>query len=185
MLYFVSWIIWGLRNDPELLKERAQSLEKDGKEWDKKLVRINLVFSIAFYTVAGLDAVRFGWSQIDARIAPFALLFAILGYVFPLWALTNNPFASGIVRIQKERGHTVVSDGPYRFVRHPMYVGTLFYGNGAPLYLDSWWALIPGMALIASIIIRTALEDRTLQEELPGYREYAQKVPYRLIPGIW
>ena len=183
--YFSIWVIWGMRNDPALLQERAQSLKKDGKEWDKKLVQFNLVISIAFYVVAGLDAVRFGWSQVDARIIPFALLFAVLGYVLPFWAMTNNPFASGIVRIQKERGHKVVSGGPYQFIRHPMYLGTFFYGIGAPLYLGSLWALVPGMALITTIIIRTALEDRTLQEELPGYREYAQKVRFRLIPGIW
>lgn len=183
--YFASWVTWGIRNDPDLLRERAQSLNKDGKDWDKKIVKFNLVISIVFYVVAGFDAVRFGWSRVDARILPFALLFAVLGYVFPLWAMTNNPFATGIVRIQKERGHRVVSEGPYRFVRHPMYVGTLFYGIGAPLYLGSFWALIPGMALVIMIVIRTALEDRTLQEELPGYREYAQKVRFRLIPGIW
>ncbi len=113
------------------------------------MVRYNFLASTSLYVVAALDAVRFGWSQVDVRLVYLGLLIAIVGYLIPFWAMTNNPFASGIVRIQTERGHYVVSDGPYRFVRHPMYVGSLFYGIGIPLFLGSYWALIPGLLTIA------------------------------------
>ena len=93
--------------------------------------------------------------------------------------------SSGVVHIQEERGHHAVSQGPYRFVRHPMYLGILFYGSAIPVFLGSWWALIPGGLMILAFIIRTALEDRMLHEKLPGYKEYAGEVRYRLVPGVW
>jgi protein-S-isoprenylcysteine O-methyltransferase Ste14 len=116
----------------------------------------------------------------------FAALAVILAsYAFSSWALIENRFFSSVVRIQKERDHQVVSSGPYRWVRHPGYAGALWLYLATPLFLDSVWAFIPAVLLMAVLVIRTRLEDRTLQEELDGYREYAQRVRYRLFPGIW
>jgi protein-S-isoprenylcysteine O-methyltransferase Ste14 len=102
-----------------------------------------------------------------------------------VWATGVNAFFSQVVRIQSERGHTVISSGPYRYVRHPAYVGMILVVMGAPIMLGSWWALIPGVISAALTIIRTALEDKTLQAELPGYVEYSEHTRYRLMPGVW
>ncbi len=165
--------------------ERARSLRHEAPRWDRAIVGIYTMFSLVLYIVAGIDYGRASWSQVPELWENAAFVLVLLGYLMPLWALTNNPFASGIVRIQKERGHTVSSDGPYRFVRHPMYVGTLFFSLGAPIFLGSWWALLPGLGMAALFVLRTALEDRTLQTELKGYADYAQRVRYRLVPGVW
>jgi protein-S-isoprenylcysteine O-methyltransferase Ste14 len=109
----------------------------------------------------------------------------IAGYSFSSWALIVNRFFSGTVRIQTERGHHVVTDGPYRIVRHPGYAGGLLGFVMIPFLLDSLWALIPTFLLTVVLVVRTALEDATLQKELPGYAEYAQRTRYRLIPGVW
>jgi len=102
-----------------------------------------------------------------------------------VWATGVNAFISQVVRIQSERGHTVISTGPYRLVRHPAYVGMILVVLGAPIMLGSWWALIPGVISALVVTVRTKLEDQTLQAELPGYVEYAQQTRYRLAPGIW
>ncbi len=96
-----------------------------------------------------------------------------------------NAFLVTTVRIQEERGHRVVTNGPYRFLRHPTYVGAILFTWGGPLLLGSWWALIPGTIAVIAFVVRTYLEDRTLQAELPGYQEYTQQVRYRLLPGVW
>ncbi|MGZ9223107.1 MAG: methyltransferase family protein, partial [Anaerolineales bacterium] len=114
-----------------------------------------------------------------------ALIVIILGFLFGSWAMVENRFFSGVVRIQKDRGHHVISSGPYRFVRHPGYAGALWTYVFLPMLLDSIWALIPAFLVIGVLVLRTALEDKTLQEELPGYKEFARKTRYRLIPGIW
>jgi protein-S-isoprenylcysteine O-methyltransferase Ste14 len=148
------------------------------------LVKVNLLVSFTVYIVAGLDT-RFQWSSMGIGLQWIGFVLLILGYVLPQLALTNNPFASGVVRIQKDRGHTVSSGGPYKFVRHPMYLGSLLADFGIPLFFGSYWALIPGAIMAALFIYRTEREDQTLQEELPGYKEYSQKVRYRLVPGVW
>ena len=186
VVYFVVWVYWGLRNDPDLLMERASAMEKEnnGKSWDKTLVKVNLLVSFTVYIVAGLDT-RFEWSSMGISLQWIGFVLLILGYVLPQLALTNNPFASGVIRIQTDRGHKVSTGGPYKFVRHPMYLGSLLADFGTPLFFGSYWALIPGTVMAALFIYRTAREDQTLQEELPGYKDYAQKVRYRLVPGIW
>jgi protein-S-isoprenylcysteine O-methyltransferase Ste14 len=129
---------------------------------------------------------RFGWSpHIPWGVQLAALVFVVLGFGFASWAMIANAFFAGPVRIQDERGHAVASEGPYRFVRHPGYVGWIVSGVALPLMLGSGWALIPAVLAAVALIIRTALEDRTLREELDGYTEYAQRVRYRLVPGIW
>lgn len=176
--------VWMARNDPELSQERLQWGENT-KPWDRWIVSGNGVLTLALLVVIGIDAGRFGWSSVPPVVRGLALLGFIPAFGLPLWASHVNTYLAATVRIQDERGHHVVSDGPYAMIRHPMYAGMLFYSICLPLLLNSWWGLTVSAALAALIILRTSLEDRTLQAELPGYREYAGQVRYRLIPGVW
>ncbi|MBM3151774.1 MAG: isoprenylcysteine carboxylmethyltransferase family protein [Chloroflexi bacterium] len=175
------------RKNPDMLAERAASLGKeDAKPWDRVLVVIVAVVGPwVMMLVAGLD-VRFGWTPPPSLAwQVVGLAGVLLGYLLSIWAFVENRFFSAVVRIQKERGHTVVSAGPYRLVRHPGYLGGLLSNLAAPLMLGAFWTWIPVALLGAGFIVRTTLEDRTLQDELEGYRAYATKVRYRLFPGIW
>lgn len=174
------------RVHPDLIKERARFMEaKDTKPWDKILAPLLGIGSILVLLVAGLDR-SYGWSSPFSLIANIlALTGIVIGYAFSSWALVANRFFSGTVRIQTERGHHVVSSGPYRLIRHPGYAGGLLGYVLIPVLLDSLWAFIPAGLLAAVMVVRTALEDRTLQAELPGYAAYAQKTRCRLIPGVW
>lgn len=174
------------RRNPDIITERARSMElEDAKTWDKILSPALAFGGLLILIVAGADK-GFGWSalfSLNARVV--ALLVIVLGYVIGSWALIENKFFSGVVRIQTDRGHQVVTTGPYRFVRHPGYAGALWTYLAMPVLLDSLWALIPTVLLIAILVLRTSLEDRTLQAELPGYAEYTKQTRYRLFPGIW
>ena len=174
------------RVHPDLIKERARFMEaKDTKPWDKILAPLLGIGSILVLLVAGLDR-SYGWSSPFSLIVNIlALTGIVIGYAFSSWALVANRFFSGTVRIQTERGHHVVSSGPYRLIRHPGYAGGLLGYVLIPVLLDSLWAFIPAGLLAAVMVVRTALEDRTLQAELPGYAAYAQKTRCRLIPGGW
>jgi len=174
---------WMLRHDPGLINERGRVAE-NVKGWDKIIVTIYSVRLFGMVAAAGLDA-RFGWSSVPLalKLAGAAAYVFFLGLSF--WVMAENTFLSGVVRIQEERGHHTISTGPYRYVRHPLYAGMLCMFWGMPLMLGSWWALLLGLLTGALFVIRTTLEDKTLQAELPGYTEYAQKVRYRLIPGVW
>jgi protein-S-isoprenylcysteine O-methyltransferase Ste14 len=190
VLIFTSGIggrIWAERRHPGLTAERTHSLEASNvKAWDKVLAPL-MALSVSFplVIVAGLDQ-RFGWSPVfPIWLNITGILLIALGYAFGVWALAENRFFSSMVRIQTDRGHVVCDSGPYLVVRHPGYAGNLLAMPGIVLALDSAWTLIPvGFALVVTLI-RTTLEDRTLQEELPGYREYASRVRYRLIPGVY
>lgn len=174
------------RRNPELVVERARlGQQKDTKPWDKILSPLMAFGSLLISLVAGLD-IRFGWSPgFGLPVQLIALFIILAGTAFGTWALLENRFFSAMVRIQTDRGHQVVSTGPYRWIRHPGYVGTFFFFMAMPFFLNSVWALLPAALLLIAGIIRTSLEDRTLQDELEGYREYAQRVRYRLVPGIW
>jgi protein-S-isoprenylcysteine O-methyltransferase Ste14 len=174
------------RKHPDLIAERARFMDaKDTKPWDKILAPLLGLGSILILVVAGLDK-YYGWSSAsNSALNLVALIGIVLGYGFSSWALIENRFFAGTVRIQTERGHYVISTGPYRIVRHPGYAGGLFGYVFIPLLLDSFWAWIPTILLAVVMITRTALEDKTLQAELPGYKEFAQKTRYRLLPGIW
>jgi len=174
------------RRHADLLVERTRSMGmEDAKPWDKVLAPSMALGSVVPLVIAGLDKL-YGWTApFELNIKIIALVIVILGYVFGSWALIENRFFSGVVRIQTDRGHQVVTTGPYRIVRHPGYAGALWTYLATPILLDSLWALIPTILLFGVLILRTSLEDRTLQEELPGYREFTQKTRYRLFPGIW
>ena len=176
------------KRHPDLLAERAKFMQhKDTKPWDNVLARLVGLGGALIPLAAGLD-VKYGWSKTDYSMSVelVALAFIVIGYIIGSWALLENRFFSGTVRIQKERGHHLVSSGPYAWVRHPGYAGALLTYFATPLLLDSPWTFVPVIFIAIVLVIRTALEDRTLQEELPGYKEYAaKKTKYRLLLGIW
>ena len=175
------------RRHPGLLAER-QNIEniQTLKAWDKVLAPLMaLSLSLPLVIVAGLDH-RFGWSPaFPLWLILIGFFLIAFGYAFAVWALVENRFFSSVVRIQTDRGHVVCDSGPYRIVRHPGYAGNILPLLGIVLALSSLWTLIPAAVALVIAVIRTALEDRTLQEELPGYKEYARRVRYRLFPGIY
>ena len=175
------------RRHPGLLAER-QNIDniQTVKAWDKVLAPLMaLSLSLPLVVVAGLDH-RFGWSPaLPLWLILLGFFLIAFGYAFAVWALVENRFFSSVVRIQTDRGHVVCDSGPYRIVRHPGYAGNILPLLGIVLALSSLWTLIPAAVALVIAVIRTALEDRTLQEELPGYKEYARRVRYRLLPGIY
>jgi protein-S-isoprenylcysteine O-methyltransferase Ste14 len=177
-------LIWLKKNDPELLKER-RSTRKDVKGWDKKIILAYTITLIIMLALAGLDAVRFRWSQMPLMLKVLGFLGFIPAVTLGFWAMKQNTYLAQYVRIQKERGHRVITTGPYKYVRHPMYVGVILFILCFPLALGSLYSFIPALIIVILFIIRTSLEDKTLQEELEGYQEYAKRVRYKLIPGIW
>jgi protein-S-isoprenylcysteine O-methyltransferase Ste14 len=185
ILWSVATIIFILPVNPKMLAERSRP-QAGAKRWDLAMVSAMGIFVLAAYLIACLD-VRLGWS----RPVPFGLQLAGLVVAFLgndillVWSMVANAFFTAVIRIQTDREHTVATSGPYRFVRHPGYVAAILFYLATPLLLGSWWALIPAALSAVILVVRTALEDRTLQNELPGYKEYAGRVLYRLIPGIW
>ncbi len=172
---------------PDLITERAHYTEaENAKKWDKLFVTMVALWgTFLVWIVAGLDF-RFGWSSplaLGWQVA--ALLIMVLGYSVSVWAMAVNRFFSAVVRIQTDRGHTTITTGPYRVVRHPSYSTGILAYLAIPVFLGTLWAWIPAGLTAILTIVRTAFEDRTLLEELDGYREYAQRVRYRLVPGIW
>jgi len=160
-----------VRINPEMIAERAE-IKEGTKSWDRVLT-------------SRLDK-RFGWSpEFSIYIQLLAFVFVGLGYAFASWAMLSNPFFSGTVRIQEERGHTVASTGPYNYVRHPGYSGWSLANLATPVALGSLVGLVPAVLFLLNLIIRTAMEDQTLQDELDGYKAYTQQVRYRLIPWVW
>ena len=172
--------------NPELMEERSEFKPREGVQtWDVILSAVARVSLLGSYVVAGLD-VRFGWKpEIPLAVQIAAFAFGLLGAGLIAWAMAANRYAAVYARIQQERGHVVATTGPYRFVRHPFYVGTITFSLMIPLALGSPWALIPGGLAALLFIVKTAAEDRILREGLDGYREYAERVRYRLLPGVW
>ncbi len=171
---------------PGLMAERARMFEReDAKPWDKVLAPLVVLLTVLIGGAAGVDRLIGAPAGFGLAANLLALAVILAGYSFGTWAMLVNPFFAGVVRMQAERGHTVITAGPYRWVRHPGYLGTLAFNLFVPLLLDSAWAFVPVAIFIAVIVARTYLEDRTLQAELPGYRDYTHRVRYRLIPGIW
>jgi len=179
--------IWAEHRHPGILAERAKCLKaQDVKSWDKIIGPLMAFFlSFPLVIVAGLDH-HFAWSpHFPIWINLLGFVLTTFGYAFAVWAFVENRFFTSLVRIEKDRGHEVCSSGPYRILRHPGYAGNIFALPGIIIALDSVWTLIPVVIAIIIAVIRTELEDRTLQNELKGYKEYVQQVRYRLIPGIY
>jgi protein-S-isoprenylcysteine O-methyltransferase Ste14 len=172
--------------NPELLAEREKGFRDEGvKRWDKWIAGLAGGMLLPLWVVAGLD-VRFHWTgRMPIAFHVGGLLANILGYALFLWAMVSNAFFAEGVRIQQERGHRVATDGPYRYVRHPGYAGAIMAAVATPFLLGSLWGLIPAIMAAALYVVRTGLEDKTLMEELPGYKEYARQTCYRLLPSVW
>ena len=176
--------LWGVRNDQGQLNERSKG-GQNTKSWDKMILVIYTILLISMLVLAGLDAGRFRWAEAPLVLQILGWLgAAFAGYVIFRTAAVNT-YLSRTVRIQDDRGQKVIDSGPYARVRHPMYLGIIVLMISIPLLLGSLWALIPGGLIGILFVLRTALEDRTLFKELPGYPEYAHRVRYRLLPGIW
>jgi protein-S-isoprenylcysteine O-methyltransferase Ste14 len=171
---------------PDLIAERARFLQQeDAQSWDKELLPLMGLAGILVLVVAGLDE-RLGWSpSLSLPVKILALALILGGYVLSSYALVENRFFSGMVRLQTDRGQQVVSSGPYRWMRHPGYAATLLVYLVTPLFLDSVLAFLPTVLTAGLYVTRTALEDEFLQEELEGYRDYARRVRHRLLPGVW
>jgi len=174
-------VLW---KNPELVAERWKR-RQDTKRFDKVFGAICLPATIALPVVAGLDAARFGWAPLPSWTVWPGVLLLVLSIPPIAWAMATNPHLETTVRIQHDRGHKVITTGPYAIVRHPMYVGAILGLVGAPLVLGSAWAYVPAGLTVLTFLCRTALEDRTLRRELPGYEQYARRTRYRLAPGVW
>lgn len=172
-----------VRKDPGLLRERVRWDGQDADKWTRPLA---LPLFVGHLVVAGLDVGRYHWSDgIPVELRWMGFLILGIGMVGWGWPMSVNRFFSAQVRIQEERGHQVVDAGPYRFVRHPGYLAFLVLYAGSPLALGSYVSALPCVAMMLVVLRRTALEDRFLRANLPGYQEYSTRVRYRLIPGIW
>lgn len=186
ILGFAISRVLAARRHPDLLAERARFLQhEDAKPWDKLLSPLVGFGGGLIPLVVGLDAL-FDWSPpFSLPVKILALVIILAGYALGSYALIENRFFSGMVRIQTDRGHQVVSSGPYRWIRHPGYTGALLTYLATPLFLDSRWAFLPVIFITIVLVIRTSLEDKILQDELQDYSDYARRVRYRLLPGVW
>jgi protein-S-isoprenylcysteine O-methyltransferase Ste14 len=174
-----------LRIDPELLNERSKPA-KDTRKWDRTILGLSFLVTLSMYIIAGLDSGRYHWSpDFHRSLYLLGCILTALGQLLFLISQKQNKFFSSTVRIQADRGHTVCETGLYRMVRHPAYLGLIIQAAGFPLLFGSLWSIIPIGLLIILLIIRTILEDKTLLNELKGYRVYAEKTRYRIIPRIW
>jgi protein-S-isoprenylcysteine O-methyltransferase Ste14 len=187
-----------LRTNPEVIAERAE-IKENVKGWDKTFGKYSMTVTLAMLVVTGLDQ-RFGWSgkPFGLPAQPFGgaygfplglhiigLVMYAIGIALIFWSMASNKYFSRYVRIQKERDHVVVCTGPYQYIRHPGYSALIISTLGTPLLLGSYWAIIPALLTAGGFIVRTSLEDQTLQAELDGYEEYTRHVRYRLLPGVW
>jgi len=193
--YWQGWIYNGLNIiflmlsyfllSRELMEERLKP-KKGIKKWDKICSIVSAPVSFAILIISILDGGRFDWEpRIPILVVIIGVVVYTIGQIIVLWAKKVNKFFSIVVRIQKDRGQTVCKDGPYRFVRHPGYLGGLLYIIVTPFVLSSFWGLIPAVIAVVLLFIRTYLEDKTLQRELEGYTDYTNETRYRLLPGIW
>jgi protein-S-isoprenylcysteine O-methyltransferase Ste14 len=172
------------RVNPDVVAARVNRHEGT-KGWDRVLLKLFLPALISILPVAALDDRRYHWFPVTWWVCGIGYLLLIIGMVGLTWAESVNKFFEPTVRIQIDRGHTVIDFGPYAIVRHPGYVSAFLVFIGTPLSLGSLWALIPAVMACLLLVVRTIWEDRTLQDGLSGYREYAQRVRYRLVPGVW
>ena len=176
--------IWLRRTNPALLADRVDWSRRAPKAWDRVLLALLIPCFVAAYATAGLDF-RFGWSDLPLPLR--GACFALVGsfYVLLFFVLRENAFLSRVVEVHPEAGHRVVTTGPYAVVRHPMYAGYILWVLATPLALGSLPALAPAAVIAAGVVVRTVLEDRALRAELPGYAEYAERVRWRLLPGVF
>jgi protein-S-isoprenylcysteine O-methyltransferase Ste14 len=185
-IYMILSTVALYRYSPELLAQRLKMRRKGSKTWDEVLMRAcNLTSMLVVPVVAGLDIGRFGWSRLGALSAALGFIIFVFSSVLINWAMIENPYFEPTVRLQEDRGHQVVTTGPYSLVRHPGYLSGILWAFSIPLMIGSLYTFAPVILYSALMILRTYLEDRILHEELTGYAEYADGVRYRLFPGVW
>ncbi len=178
--------LWLLKNNPGLLNERMSgTIRSDQKTWDQVGQALAGVVFFIWLILMALDAVRFRWSQMPGWLQIVGGVVLLSSFYLFYLTFRENSFLSPVVRVQTERGQTVVSTGPYHYVRHPMYAGFVLFLVGTSLLLGSWYGLLLGIALVLVVARRAVMEEHALREELPGYTDYIQQVKYRLIPGVW
>lgn len=174
---------WLARHNQQLLSDRLTYMKGTAVGWDKVFTVVNTLLFVPMLILPGLDAVRFGWSPRIVALEALGLTLFVVTLLGIFWTMRENTYLSRVVEIQP--GQRVINTGPYARVRHPMYACSLVMMPGMALALGSYWSLIPALLASALLIVRTRAEDRLLQRELPGYAEYAQKVRWRLLPGVW
>jgi protein-S-isoprenylcysteine O-methyltransferase Ste14 len=185
-VYFVASNLTLYRYNPSLLIQRLKIRREGSKTWDEVLVRVsNLTALLLVPAVAGLDMGRYQWSSLGLSYAVLGVVSLVVASVLINWAMIENPYFEPTVRIQDDRDHHVVTTGPYAIIRHPGYLSGILWLASIPLILGSLYAFAPVALYTVLMSLRTYLEDKTLQEELPGYTEYAERVKSRLFPGIW
>ena len=184
--FALAIVLWLARKEPELLAERMSSPMQSGQPlWDKVFVVAVMVLFVAWLISMPLDAVRFGWSEVPGWLQILGALGVVLSFYIMFLTFRENAYLALVVKVQEERGQSVVSTGPYRYVRHPMYASTFLFFPGSALLLGSWWGLMFCTVLLGLLVWRIPLEERMLENGLDGYDEYARKVRYRLIPRVW
>jgi protein-S-isoprenylcysteine O-methyltransferase Ste14 len=184
-----AWLLVGigllLKHNPGLLEERLSFSQSNQKAWDKVFLLLYQLFLFAWLILMPLDAVRYNWSRMPIVLQVVGVMLLITSFILVSLTFKENAFLSPTVRVQHDRGQAVISTGPYRYVRHPMYAGGLLLFLGTPLLLGSWFGLLLVVLLVLVIAVRAVLEERVLRGELPGYAAYMTQVRYRLIPYIW
>ena len=173
-------MVYLIKYDPELLERRMRFREKETTQ--KRIISLSWLWFFLAFLLPGLDH-RFGWSQVPVVVVLVAALLVLVGYGMVIWVFRENRYASRVIEVAQEQ--QVIDSGPYRFVRHPMYAGSIVLYVFSPLALGSWWAMIPALPIIPILVMRILNEEEILLRDLPGYADYRSKVRYRLIPGVW
>ena len=189
LILLYGWLVIGvlllLKYNPSLLAERINVSPSNQKTWDKVFIFILDLFFFVWVILMPLDAVRFRWSWMPLWLQVVGAVATVVSFILMSLVFRENSYLSATVRIQEERGQTVITTGPYHYVRHPMYAGGLFMFLGTPLLLGSWYGFLLIFLFLPALLVRAVLEERTLLQELPGYDTYMTHVKYRLIPYIW
>ncbi len=177
----ITW--WLLKHDPGLIEERMRFRPQLG--WDKAFIVITLLFTLFWLILMPLDAVRFHWSRMPVALKTLGALVIVTSLFISFLVMRENPYSSGVVRVQKDRGQTVISTGPYRYVRHPMYTCACLFFLGTALLLGSWYGVLCMPVFVGLFAFRAVREERVLREELEGYGAYMARVKYRFFPRVW
>jgi protein-S-isoprenylcysteine O-methyltransferase Ste14 len=183
--FYLGVNAWLYRRNPGLLEERSRLSRADQKGWDKVLFPVLLTLVFAWLVFISVDAVRFHWSPEPVWLQLVGTVVLLCSFYLFFLTFRENSYLSTVVRVQTERGHCVISTGPYHYVRHPMYAGFLLFMTGTPLSLGSWYGALLGLAFMLALARRAVLEERTLQAALPAYADYMAQVQYRLVPYVW